>query len=73
MIGVVGPGVARAQERRKRERAAQADRLKDAPPPAKTRQQERAEDRRAGKMPRGMSQQKWHSIKGFPAIKRRGR
>lgn len=66
-------GAERAEERRARESAAQALRLKDAPPPVKTRQQKRAEERRAGKMPVGLRQADWHRLKGFPSVGRGGR
>lgn len=66
-------GAERAEERRARESAAQALRLKDAPPPIKTRQQKRAEERQAGKMPLRMHQGEWHKLKGFPSVRRGGR
>lgn len=68
-----GDGVKRARARLAAYRKAQADRLKDGMGEVVTRQQSRAEDRRLGKMPIGVSQARWHSMKGFPAIKPRWR
>ncbi len=55
-----GPGKARAIDRLAAHRKAQADRLKDAPAPEKTRQQRRADLRRWDKMAKPTATQAAH-------------
>lgn len=64
-----GHGVKLAAARLKAHRAAQAERVKDAPEPTVTRQQRRQAHRRAGKMPLGMKQSAWHEARGLPKIR----
>lgn len=61
-----GSGASRAAKRLAAFREAQAERLKDAGPDSPSRQVLRAEARRAGKMPVGMSRRAWHIKMGYP-------
>lgn len=68
-----GEGVKRARARLAAHRKAQAERLKDGMDEVVTRQQSRAEERRLGKMPIGVSQARWHTLNKFPTIGMRRR